>query len=209
MSRSGRQKRDIGGLEHQAHAGRKFRQARNPFRTQQSGIRMREQTGFAEHKFAHGLKIMESGFVSQPAQGLAHFRKCEFGFITEAEESLGASHLLARSDNRHYLVGGHGVCTHMARIAAEGAIATVIATEIGERNKNLARIGHDPRLEALPSFHCGRKQRRKRLVGTVDQLASGLSRKGNSGAQLVRIRIRVPPFSPSCLAYTHAHEIIH
>src|SRR5580704_15700567 len=170
---------------------------------------MREQTGFAEHEITHGLKIMESGFVSQPAQGFAHFRKREFGFIAEAEKSLGASHLLARSHNRHYLVGGHGVCACLARISSEGAVATVIATEVRERNKNLARIGHDPRLEALPGFHCSRKQRRKFLVGTADQMASGFSRKGNSGAQLVRIRIKVPPFSPSCLAYTHAHEIIH
>ena len=182
MSRAGCQKRSIGGLEHQSHAGRNSRQARNPFRTQQSGIRMREQIGFAEHQFAHGLKIMESGFVSQPAQGLAHFRKCEFGFIAETEESLGASHLLARARHRQYLVRGHGVCAGLAGIAAEGAIAAVVATEVGERNKNLARIGNDAGLKRCLASMAADKQRGKIVVRTADQLASIFSRKRHSGS---------------------------
>ncbi len=91
--------------------------------------------------------------ISQMAQSLAHLGKCEFGFVAQAEQSFGASHFFARASYLKNLVRSHGVRSRLAGIAAEGAIAAVVATQVGERNKNFARVGYDPRLEALPGLH--------------------------------------------------------
>src|SRR5580698_6251088 len=131
---------------------------------------------------------MKRGFVSQLAQGLAHLGKCEFGFIAKAEESLGASHLLARSRHLENLVGCHRECARLAWIAAEGAISAVVATKIGEWNKNLARVSNYARLEALPGLRGSREQRGKVLFSAADQLASPIPRKRHSCPQFVRIR---------------------
>ena len=108
---------------------------------------------FAEHQFAHSFEIMQRGFVSQMAQRLAHFGECEFGLITQAEKRLGASHFLACARYFQNFIGSHGVCAGLARIAAEGAIAAVVATKIGEGDKDFARIANDAWLKILPCRH--------------------------------------------------------
>ena len=42
---------------------------------------------------------MKCRLVSQVPQGLPHFRKNQFGFVAQAEQGLGASHLFSGVDD--------------------------------------------------------------------------------------------------------------
>ena len=92
---------------------------------------------------------MQRRFVSQVAQGLPHFREDQFRLIAQAEEGFGAAHLFARLRDFHNFVRRHGVRAGFARIAAESAVAAIVAAQVGQGDENFARIGDDAGLEAL------------------------------------------------------------
>ena len=81
VGRAGSEQGAVGGFEHQAHAGRNRRQAGDPLGAEQAGIRMRQQTGLAQHQFAHGFQIVQRGFVSQMPQRVAHLGEEQFRLV--------------------------------------------------------------------------------------------------------------------------------
>ena len=176
MSCAGGQQRGVCGLEHQAHAGRDRGQARDPLRAEQAGIGMRQQAGLAQHQFAHGFEIVQRGLVAEMPQGLAHLGKEQFGLVAQAEESLGAAEFFSGAGDREDFVGSHGMSAGIAGIAAEGAVSAVVAAEIGQRQKNFARIGDDAGLEALFGGAGGGEEFGKIVVGALNQVERGLAR---------------------------------
>jgi len=71
-----------------------------------------------------------------------------------------------------------------AGIAPEGAIAAVVATEIGKGKENFARVGNDARLEALFGDAGGSKKFGEIVVVAADQAQRGIARNRKSGAKL-------------------------
>ena len=63
------------------------------------------------------------------------------------------------------------MCAGLAGIAAEGAVATVVAAEVSQRQEDLFRISDDSGLESLPGFTGGCQERRKLVVTGTDQPA--------------------------------------
>jgi hypothetical protein len=69
----------------------------------------------------------------------------------------------------------HGMRTGLSGIAAEGAISTVIATQIGERDKNFAGVRDETGLESVTGSGGGGQKTREFLVRAANQTASGFS----------------------------------
>jgi flavin reductase (DIM6/NTAB) family NADH-FMN oxidoreductase RutF len=184
VGRAGVQQFPIGGFEHETHAGRNGGKAGDPFGAEQSGIGMRQQGGFAKDEFAHGLEIMECRFVAEMAHRVSHLRKQELGLVSQAEKSLGATEFLSLASHGEHLVRVHGMSAGVAGIATEGAIAAIVATEIGERQEDLAGIGDYSRLEFFLRCPRSRQKRRQFAVRTRDEAKCLIARNAGRGQVL-------------------------
>src|SRR5205814_4410843 len=109
-------------------------------------------------------------------KNVTHFRKCQLRLIAQAEQRLGATQFFAGPCYRQHLIRSHRMCARVAWIAAEDAIPAVVAAEVCERNKNLARICDHARLEAFPSLPCCEKKLRKLIIRGPHQVTSLLAR---------------------------------
>ena len=76
------------------------------------------------------------------------------------------------------------MCAGVAGIAAEGAVSAVVAAEIGQRQKDFARVGDDAGLEAFFGGAGGGEEFGKIVVGAADQAQRGFARDGDAGAHL-------------------------
>ena len=155
-----------------SHAGQPFQ----PFRAHQSGIGMRQQARFAKHLLAHRFQIMKRGFISEAPQRIAHLGKKQLRLVSQAEQRLGTSHALSGAHYFHHLVGRHGVRAGFAGIAAEGAVAAVVAAKIRQGKKYLAGISDDSRPESRAGELCRREQRRQHGIVCSQQMASCFTR---------------------------------
>src|SRR5579864_8534475 len=116
---------------------------------------MGQKTCFPQHELAHGLEIVQRGFVTKVPQSLPHLGKQQFGLIPETEQGFSASELFSGPGDLEDFVRSHRMRPGIARIAAENAITAVVATKIGERQKDFAGVGNDARLETLLSGKSG------------------------------------------------------
>ena len=187
MRGAGRKQGGVRGLEHQAHAGRNRCQAGDPLGAQQPGIGMRQQSGLAQDPFAHGFEIVQGRLVTQVAQGRAHFGESQFRLVAQAEEGFGAAHLFAGARDFQDLVRSHGVRAGFAGIAAEDAVAAIVAAQVGQRDEDFARIGDDAGLEALLEFQGGGEESGEFVVRATQELAGALARERQPVAQFVEI----------------------
>src|ERR1700751_2289035 len=78
-----------------------------------------------------------------------HLGKEQFWLVTQAEKGFGTAKLFSRTGDFEHLVGHHRVCAGIARIAAEGAVAAIVAAEVSQREKDFAGIGDRARLESF------------------------------------------------------------
>ena len=136
---------------------------------------MRQQAGFTQHQLAHGFEIVQRGFVAEMAKGLAHFREQEFGLVAETEEDFGASESFSCARDLEDFVRRHGVRAGVAGIAAEDAITAVVATKIGQWEKNFAGVRDDAGLEALFGGASRSKESGEVVVGAANEAEGGLA----------------------------------
>ena len=196
VRRAGGEQGAVDGFEHQSHAGRDGGETRDPFGAEQAGIRMRQQAGLAQHQLAHGFQIMQRGFVAEMTQRVAHLGEEQFRLVAQAEESLGASQLFAGAGDRENFVRSHGMRAGISGIAAEGAVAAVIAAKIRQRQEDFSRIGDDAGLEV---FFCGAgrgEQRGKIVVTAADQPAGPGRGDGRSRAVVRLVLLRTMRCAP-------------
>ena len=184
-----------GALQHQSQAGIAGAQAFNPVRAQQAGIGVRQQAGFAQHQFAHGFQIMQRAAIAKLAQGFAHLGKQRLRAVAEREQRLGAAQLLACLRDRENFVGRHGVRARVAGIAAVGAVSAIIAAEVGQRDKHLARVGDDAGTILLLEGARSRQQIRQKVVVAAQELAGNVGREWLPVAHLAEM---VCSTAPNC-----------
>src|ERR1700740_2207323 len=113
---------------------------------------MRQQSGFSQNQFAHGLEIVESRVVSESAQSFTHGGEWELGFVAQAEERLGAAQFFPSPGYLQNFFRGHGLRARLARVAAENAIPAIVAAQIGEREEHFAGIADYRRFEPVFYF---------------------------------------------------------
>ena len=120
------------------------------------------------------------------------YPKCRNGFAHLGEDqasglsprlkraSLHPSFSPARGSGENFL-RRHGMRAGLSGIAAEGAVSTVVAAEIGERQKNLTRIGDCASLKGLLRGTRRIEQRRQFIVNADYQSQGQVARDGGAG----------------------------
>ncbi len=69
-------------------------------------------------------------------------------------------------------------------VAAEGAVTAVVAAKIGQRQKNLPRVGDDAGLEVFFCGAGGGEQRGEIVVIAANQVQGKVARDGRTGLQI-------------------------
>src|SRR5438067_9996951 len=92
---------------------------------------------------------MEGGAITQLVQSVTHFRKNQLRFVSQRKKRFGAAELFALTRHTQYFIGSHCVRSRLAGIAPKGAVAAIIAAQIRERNKDLARVSNYARPEPI------------------------------------------------------------
>ena len=103
------------------------------------------------------------------AQRFAHLGEKQFRFIAQTEKGFGASEFFAGACDREDFFGSHRMRAGFSGIAAESAIAAVVAAEVGQWEENLARVGDDAGLEVISCGAGGGEKRGQIVVTAVDQ----------------------------------------
>ncbi len=105
----------------------------------------------------------------QGRQELFCFGEDPLGLIAQAEQCFLASGTAARFGDSQHLVRRHvGLHTGLG-IGAEGAIATIIAAKVRERNENFSGVANRRAFEAIPNGGGGLKQRKQGRVAHQGQ----------------------------------------
>ena len=130
-------------LEHHALRGRDLAQRAQVFTAQHAGIEMRQQRRLFQHQRRHGGEVGERALVTEDPEPLARRAVAEFRLVAEGEQGLLASGSSAGLGHAQHLVRRHERRLTPARWPGEGAVVADVATEMGERDEDLARIRHD------------------------------------------------------------------
>ena len=180
-----------GCLQHQAKTRTHCSQPTYPLRAHQAGIGMRQERSLTQHQFAHRFQIMQSRLVSQLAQRRAHFRKHQLRLIAQAEQSLATPQLLPRPGYIQHFLGRHGMRARIGGIAAESAVAAVIAAQVGERQKDFARIRDRVWTEALFCRTGRTQQLRQFFISRAHEPAGQLALDRHPVAQFIPQRSQI------------------
>src|SRR5436190_24237350 len=82
---------------------------------------------------------MQRRTISQLAQSFSHHGENQFRFVAERKKCLSATKLFARARHIQNFLRCHRMRSRLARVATEGAISAIVATQVCERNKDFAR----------------------------------------------------------------------
>ncbi len=129
---------------------------------------MRQQS-FGECDFARTADVFNRGADAERRQRLAIFLERDLGLVAEAHQRLFASELGAAPRPQRNLVGHHRPRTGVAGVFAERAVGASVAAEIGDGQKNLARVGNVAALAAIAKFGGSGEHRVEIAVGTFDE----------------------------------------
>src|ERR1039458_827968 len=86
---------------------------------------------------------MQRAAIAELAQGFAHLGKQRLWTVAQREQRLSAAQLFALLRHRKNFVGRHAVRAGLAGISAVGAVSAIIAAQVSQRDKPLARVGDD------------------------------------------------------------------
>ena len=83
------------------------------------------------------------------SEEVARFEEDALGLVAKREEGFFATCAAALLGYGEDFVGSHEMRAGLAGVFAEGAVAAVVAAEIGERDENFSRVGDDAGLELV------------------------------------------------------------
>ena len=136
-------------LNHQPLRNRYRAQRLYVGRRQGAGIEVRQQAGLGMHQLGHGGEIGKCRRMAQFLELAARRRIAQLRLVAEREQRLHAARLGAIAGEAENLVRREiGACALLRRLG-EGAIMADVAAQMGERNKNLARIGDEIAMRAV------------------------------------------------------------
>jgi hypothetical protein len=103
------------------------------------------------------------------AQRFSHLGEEQFGFVAEAKESFGASQFFSGARDLENLFGSHRVSAGFSGVAAEGAVAAIVAAQIRQRQKNFSRVCNNTGLEGVSCGAGGSEHGGQIVVTAADQ----------------------------------------
>ena len=129
-------------LQHHALRDRDFPQRCKIGRIEQARIDVRQQTELLEHEARGFRQIRQRRPVSEAIQVVARRPVAKLRFVAEREQSF-----FAAGPDPSACDGPHGVVRQIGRLTGarrmgKGAVVTDVAAKLGQRNEDLAGIGH-------------------------------------------------------------------
>ena len=129
---------------------------------------MGQQT-FVQRDLAGPRHVIDRAARAQMGQRLAIFLEGHLGLVAQAHQRLDASQCAAAPRPLRDLGRRHRPGARLARVLAKRAVGAAVAAEIGDRQKDLARISDDPALGAIAHLARRRQQGRQLVRGTLDK----------------------------------------
>jgi hypothetical protein len=129
-------------LEHDTHAHVDLAQRGEITLAHEARVGVGKEARFFRHELAHLSQVAEGRGVPHAIQELAVLGENGFGPVAEGEERFLGAEPLARPGEGENLLGRHGEGAGLPRIAPEGTVAAIVATEIGQGHEDLGRERH-------------------------------------------------------------------
>ena len=185
-----------GGLQHDPHRRRHRAERGEIVGAHQPRIEVGQEAGPREHEPGDFAEVGQRRRVAERRELVAGDTVAALGLVAEGEERLGASRRPPGLGDGEDILGRQVGALAPPRRMGEGAVVADVAAELGQRDEDLPRIGHD-RAEALvaefgrdrPS--AGRDRRSRRATAPPGRRAAGRRRLGRSAG-----RLTAPPPSP-------------
>ena len=110
---------------------------------ERTGIGVGEQADLVQHELGHGREVGDGGVVTVLGQPATSGVVALLGALAEGEQGLVAAGLGPGPGDRQHLIGFEVRRVEPGGWLGEGAIAALVATQHGERDEDLRRVG-DP-----------------------------------------------------------------
>ena len=130
------------GLDHHPLRRRDGAQAGELVGGEGAGVGVGEHAGLVEHQLGHGHEVVDGARVAVVGEPLGGDRVALLGRLTEGEEGLVAADAGAGAGQGGDLLRGEVRRVEPGRRLGEGAVAAAVATQHGERDEDLGRVGH-------------------------------------------------------------------
>ena len=130
------------GLEHHSLARRDRAKECELVAIHRTGVAVGEQTRLVENELRHGGDIVDGGVVAMTVEPVTGNRIAELRLFAEGKECLMATQLGALTGDRKNVVGLEVRRVETSGRLREGAVAALVATQHGQRNEHLRRVGH-------------------------------------------------------------------
>ena len=128
-------------LEHQPHAHVDFAQRGQIALAHDTGVGVGQEGRLLQNRLAHGAEIRQRRAVAVPSEELAVRGKHRLRLVAQREQGFLRTQSSPRLCERHDLPRLHRVGSGLARIAAERAVAAVVAAEGRQRHEDLGGKG--------------------------------------------------------------------
>src|SRR6185436_10066515 len=158
-------------LQHDAHADVDLAQGGQIALAHEPGIGVGQERRLLQRELAHRAEVAERGAMSVALEELAVLGEARLRPIAQREERLLGAEAGAGLRERHDLVRRQRARSGLAGIAPERAVATVVATQRGQRHEDLRREGDGTAASTVAQLAGSRQQLGQRLAGALDQLA--------------------------------------
>ena len=168
-------------FQHDALAGRHLAQRRDLLARHDAGIDVRQQAGLLQHQRAHLAQVADRRLVPQRRQCLARGAVAQFRLVAQGEQRLGAAGRGAGAGDRQHLLGRQIRWPPGARPFGERAVVAHVATQLGQRDEHLSRVGHQASMRRVALCRRARHQfvseRSQSQIGRSSCLAVPLLRR--------------------------------
>ncbi len=139
-----------------------------------------------QYQFRHLGEIGEGRVMAEPSQVLARRGIAQFGLVAQCEQRLMAAGAGTGAGDRQHLVGVEIGGLAATRRMGEGAVMADVAAQLGQRDEDLARIGHEAAMPLIAQSRCDLHQRQKiGRVGERQGLRLGESSSSRSATQRI------------------------
>ena len=136
---------------------------RDFFARHDARIDVGQQAGLVQHQRAHRAQVLDGRLVTQRGQGLTRGAIAQFRLVAQGEQRLCAACGGACPRDRQHRLGRQIRWPLGARAFGERAVVAHVATQFGQRDEDLARIGHRAPLRSVTSGSRARHQVRERF----------------------------------------------
>src|SRR5436309_2677309 len=159
------------GLEHQAHAHGDLAEGGEVALGHHPRVGVGQERRLAERELADRAEVAERGAVTVATQELAVAGEGRLGPVTEREQGFLRPEPRAGPGEGQHFLGRHRMGAGLPGIAAEGAVAAVVATQGRQRHEDLGGEGDDSSPATVAHLARASEELVEPRVGRLDERA--------------------------------------